>query len=121
MVLVPSLHSSSLRGSVWRMCWASGPGFLWGGEVCAGASGESCTLDAVQLGPHKEAWEERSAWRGWRGEGRRRHSITSWATASVLGTHLSIKGARNLYEYLHLLERQHSQRFMFSISGLTAS
>lgn len=68
MVLVPSLQSSSLKGSVWRMCWASGPGFLWGGEVCAGASGQSCTLDGIQLGPHEEAWEERSAWRGWCGE-----------------------------------------------------
>lgn len=96
-------------------------GFLWGGEVCAGQSGESCTLDGVQLGPHGEAWEERSAWRGWRGEGRRWHRVTSWASASVLGARLSIKDARNLHEYLCLLERQRSQRFMFSISGRTAS
>ena len=30
-VKVPSLPCSSLRGSVWRMSWASGPGFLCGG------------------------------------------------------------------------------------------
>lgn len=40
-VKVPTLPWSSLRGSVWRMSWASGPGFLCGGEVCVGGAGRA--------------------------------------------------------------------------------
>ena len=40
-----------------------------GGGMCGG-SGESCSSGG-DAGPHEEAWEERSAWRGRCGERRR--------------------------------------------------